>query len=68
MLATTDERMLLTVEETAKTLGIGRTLAWKLVQQGDLPSIRLGRLVRVPQRELEDWIHEHSSHRAEETI
>ncbi len=56
MVATTNERLLLTVEEAARRLGIGRSLAWELVRNGDLPSIRLGPLVRIPVRALDDWI------------
>lgn len=52
-----DDRIVLTVEEAARQLGIGRSLAWRLVQEGELPSVRLGRLVRVPRGELEAWIH-----------
>lgn len=48
--------LLLTVEEAAQHLGIGRSLAWRLVRQGALPSVRLGRLVRVPQLVLDEWI------------
>lgn len=50
------ERILLTVEEAARRLGIGRTLAWRLVRDGELPSVRLGRLVRIPERALDDWL------------
>lgn len=56
MAATTNERLLLTVEEAARRLGIGRTLAWRLVRRGELPSVRLGRLVRIPERALDDWL------------
>lgn len=56
MAATTDERLLLTVEEAARRLGIGRTLAWQLVRQGELPVVRLGRCVRVPCQALQEWI------------
>lgn len=56
MMDTTTERLLLTVEEAARRLGIGRSLAWRLVRDGELPSVRLGRLVRVPERALEDWL------------
>ena len=56
MAETTNERLLLTVEEAARRLGIGRSLAWALVRKGELPSVRLGRLVRIPVRGLEDWI------------
>jgi excisionase family DNA binding protein len=42
------QRTLLTVEEAAEQLGIGRTLAWQLVRSGDLGSVRIGKLRRVP--------------------
>ena len=38
---------LLFVSEAAAWLGIGKTLAYELVQRGDLASVKLGRLVRV---------------------
>ncbi len=50
------ERMLLTIPQVAETLGIGKTLAWQLVARGEIPSMRLGRLVRVPRAALEDWL------------
>jgi len=56
MAATTTDRLLLTVEEAAQRLGIGRTLAWRMVRSGELPSVRLGRLVRVPEQSLIDWL------------
>jgi len=56
MAGTTGERLLLTVEEVARRLGIGRSLAWRLVRSGELPSVRLGRLVRVPERNLQVWL------------
>lgn len=42
------ERVLLTVEEAAERLGIGRTFAWRLVSAGELESVLIGRLRRVP--------------------
>ena len=60
MTATTGERLLLTVEEAARRLGIGRSLAWRLVRSGELPSVRLGRLVRVPERKLQAWLDRQS--------
>ncbi len=56
MTTTTNERLLLTVEEAAERLAIGRTLAWQLVRKGEIPMVRLGRCVRVPRRALEEWI------------
>ena len=41
-------RLLLTVEEAADRLGIGRTLMYALVKDGDIESVRIGRLRRIP--------------------
>jgi excisionase family DNA binding protein len=54
--ATPNERLLLTVPEMCELCHIKKTLGWKLVQTGEIPSIKLGRLVRVPRAELEAWI------------
>ena len=43
----TPTRLLLTVDEAAERLGIGRTTAWSLVRSGDLESVQIGRLRRV---------------------
>ena len=44
---------LLRVEEAAAYLGIGRGLAYELARQGTLPSVRLGRLLRIKRDGLE---------------
>jgi excisionase family DNA binding protein len=44
----TEPRPTLTVEETAKLLGISRGLAFQAVRRGDIPSIRIGRRILVP--------------------
>jgi excisionase family DNA binding protein len=46
-------RLVFTVEEAAYLLNISRALAYDLVARGDLPSIRLGRRIAVPRRQLE---------------
>lgn len=56
VVARAESHLLLAVEETAQRLGIGKTLVWELVWNGVLPSVRLGRCVRVPLRALEEWI------------
>ena len=43
-----DDRILLTVEEAAARLKIGRTHAWSMAKTGSLPTVRLGKCVRVP--------------------
>jgi excisionase family DNA binding protein len=41
-------RLLLTVEEAADRLGIGRTLMYALVKDGAVESVHIGRLRRIP--------------------
>ena len=48
--------LLLSVAEAAKLLGIGRGLAYDLIAEGRLPSLRLGRRLLVPRFALEQWI------------
>jgi excisionase family DNA binding protein len=44
----TPRRIVLTVEEAADCLGIGRTLMYSLVSSGAVESVTIGRLRRVP--------------------
>jgi excisionase family DNA binding protein len=46
----------LTVEEAADRLGIGRTLMYALITAGDVESVRIGRLRRVPAAALEKYV------------
>jgi excisionase family DNA binding protein len=41
------------VEEAARTLGIGRSLAYELARTGELPALRLGNRLVVPVERLE---------------
>ena len=43
---------LLTVRETAGFTRIGIRQAYELVRSGELPSVRLGRSIRIPKRAL----------------
>ncbi len=47
-----DERLVVSVPEAARLLGISRTHAYELIARGELPSIRLGRRILVPLRPL----------------
>lgn len=54
---TTDEtRVVLTIEEAAHRLGIGRTTMYALVMSGEIRSVTIGRLRRVPARCLIEYI------------
>lgn len=41
-------RLMLTVEQAAAILGIGRTTMFALVKRGDIESVLIGRLRRIP--------------------
>lgn len=58
---TTAESGLLTVDEVATYLRISRAKAYQLVAAGDLPSVRMGRSVRVRRDKLADWLDERSA-------
>ncbi|WTK45934.1 excisionase family DNA-binding protein [Streptomyces sp. NBC_01520] len=47
---------LLTVEEAARRLGIGRTLCFHLIGSGQLESVPVGRLRRVPADAVHDYV------------
>jgi excisionase family DNA binding protein len=51
-----DDPLLLTVEEAADRLHIGRTLMYSLVSSGAVRSVTIGRLRRVPAECLEQYI------------
>jgi excisionase family DNA binding protein len=42
------ERVLLTAEEAAESLKIGRCKVYDLIRSGELESIKIGRLRRIP--------------------
>ena len=49
-------RILLTVEEAAMTLSMGRTYVYSLVMQGQIPSIKVGRKRRIPLAALYEYV------------
>ena len=51
-----DGPLLIDSREVARLLGIGRTKTFQLMASGQLPTIRLGRCVRVPAAALDRWI------------
>ena len=47
---------LLNAAEVAKTLGISKAKAYQLMQRKEIPTVCMGRSVRVRQQDLEDYI------------
>ena len=48
--------ILLKPGEVAEILHLSRSKAYKLMQQGEIPTVRMGRTVRVKRSDLDDYI------------
>jgi len=46
----------LTLRQVQEILGIGSTKTYELVATGVIPSIKIGRSIRVNRQELEGWL------------
>ncbi|QMU67131.1 helix-turn-helix domain-containing protein [Streptacidiphilus sp. P02-A3a] len=46
----------LTVEEAARRLGVGRTTMYALLASGQIPSVAIGRLRRIPAEALNAYV------------
>ena len=47
---------LMTLDEFIRATRLGRTTAYRLVKRGEIPSLRVGRALRIPTAALESWI------------
>ena len=52
----TQPRLLLRIEEAAEQLGIGRSLMYRLVLAGEVQSVPVGRLRRIPSEALTEYV------------
>ena len=52
------EKLLLKPSEVTKILGIGRSLVYELIARKEIPSIRLGRCIRIPSESLQQWLRD----------
>jgi excisionase family DNA binding protein len=50
------EPLLLTPEQAFNLIGVGRSHGYKLLASGEIPSLKLGRLRRIPRAALEQWV------------
>jgi excisionase family DNA binding protein len=52
--------MLLTVPQVEAALQLGRTRTYELLRSGEIPVLRVGRLIRVSRLALEQWVAQRS--------
>jgi excisionase family DNA binding protein len=53
---TTTTRLLVDVRTAAAALGCGRSYVYDLINRGELPAVKLGRLTRVPVDGLQEFV------------
>ncbi len=51
-------KLLLKVMEAGEMLGIGRSRMYEMVDTKELPSIRIGKSIRIPVKALNQWVEE----------
>ena len=51
-----NEPVLLTIQEAASRLNLGRTSIYELINAGELPTWRHGRAVRIPAKAIEELV------------
>ena len=51
------ECLTISVEATAQLLGISRGLAYEMCRQGKIPTLRFGRIIRIPRYGLEQLLN-----------
>lgn len=55
-MATSDSRIVLTVEDAARRLGVGRTTMYALIKTNQIRTVTIGRLRRVPVSCLDEYV------------
>ena len=66
--APTVEPLLITMEEAARRLCVGRTLIYQQVRRGKLPSVRVGRCRRIALVDLERYVEHLREHADQRTF
>jgi excisionase family DNA binding protein len=51
-----DEKMFLSVADVAKTLSLGVTYTRRLINRGEIKSVRVGKRVLVPRQYLDEYV------------
>jgi excisionase family DNA binding protein len=50
---------LLSVEEVCEALGMGKSWVYRRLRSGEIPSVRLGRSIKVRRQDLEEYLEKH---------
>jgi len=55
------DKLLLKPMEAAEAIGVGRSRIYEMLTTGEMPSVRIGRSIRVPVRALNQWVEDRQS-------
>jgi excisionase family DNA binding protein len=50
---------LLSIQEVCQALGMGKSWTYRRLKSGEIPSIKLGRAIKVKQEDLEEYLESH---------
>lgn len=56
-----ESQLLLKPERAAALLDLGKSKLYEMLRAGEIPSVRIGRAVRIPRVALEAWINERAA-------
>lgn len=59
------EKLAMSVSDMQKALGIGRPLAYQLVNRADFPAIRIGKKIVIPVDSLKRWLEQNGNREIE---
>ena len=52
------DRILYRPVEAAEAIGVSRSRIYELIASGEIPSVRIGNVTRVPVDKLHEWVEE----------
>jgi len=55
------DKLLLKPMEVAETIGVGRSRIYEMLTAKEMPSVRIGRSIRVPVKALNQWVEDRQS-------
>jgi excisionase family DNA binding protein len=61
MVEEVEPRWLLRVDECARRLGLGRTKIYELIGTGEIPSVRIGGVLRIPAEALREALRQQAT-------
>ena len=53
------ELQLLSIAEVCRTLGMGKSWTYRRLKSGEIPSVKLGRSIKIKREDLEEYLEKH---------